>query len=199
VKLLADKRFYFRNTYSEGTGHGHKRKNIPFAFYMLDEAPIMKFLYNLVWWYWAATTILLIGVVAGNAQCLQAVIALNALQVIHFMFRERSLTAFPVQVRIAYFGLLFLAQVPFMFWIFWWQLTGTSAMVLFEYCFLARCLSFLPWNKKETYSLEMIKHTFASPPVKGNILQGLAAIPGRGTDKISDVGRQSTRAPIRNS
>lgn len=138
----------------------------------------MKFSNNLVWWYWAATTILLIGVVAGNTQSLQAVIALNAIQVIHFIFREKSLVAFPVQVRITYFGLLFLAQAPFMFWIFWWQLIGTSAMVIFEYCFLARCLSLLPWNKKESYSLELIKRTFLSGPVKGNILQGLPEITG---------------------
>ena len=139
---------------------------------------MMKFSNNLIWWYWAATTILLIGVVAGNAQSLQVVIALNAVQVIHFIFREKSLAAFPVQVRITYFGLLFLAQAPFMFWIFWWQLIGTSAMVLFEYCFLARCLSLLPWNKKATYSPELIKNTFLSPPMKGNVLQGLSANSG---------------------
>jgi len=148
----------------------------------------MKFSYNLIWWYWTATTIFLIGVVAGNAECLQAVIALSAMQVIHFMLREKSLTAFPIQVRITYFGLLFVAQAPFMFWTFWWQLIGTSAMVLFEYCFLARCLSLLPWNKKEPYSLEMIKRTFLSPPVKGNILQGLAAVPVQGTGQINSVG-----------
>ena len=139
---------------------------------------MMKFSNNLVWWYWTATTILLIGVVAGNVQSLQAVIALNAVQVTHFIFREKSLIAFPVQVRITYFGLLLLAQAPFMFWIFWWQLIGTSAMVLFGYCFLARCLSLLPWNIKQVYSLELIKTTFLSPPVKGNTLQGLAANSG---------------------
>ena len=95
-----------------------------------------------------------------------------------FILREKSLSAFPVQVRITYFGLLFLAQAPFMFWIFWWQLIGTSAMVFFEYCFLARCLSLLPWNKQENYSLELIKSTFLSGPVKGNILQGLPGITG---------------------
>ena len=139
---------------------------------------MMKFSNNLVWWYWTATTIFLIGVVAGNAQSLQAVMVLNAVQVVHFIFREKSLISFPVQVRITYFGLLLLAQAPFMFWIFWWQLIGTSAMVLFEYCFLARCLSLLPWNKKQAYSLELIKCTFFSPPVKGNVLQGLAANSG---------------------
>ena len=136
----------------------------------------MKFTNNIVWWYWFATTILLIGVVAGNVESLYAVIALNAVQVVHFIIREKSITAFPVQVRLAYFGLLFLAQAPFMFWIFWWQLIGPTAMVMFEYCFLARCMSLMPWNKTEDYSMELIKRTFLSSPVKGNILQGLPVV-----------------------
>ena len=136
----------------------------------------MKFSNNIVWWYWFATTILLIGVVSGNNASLQTVIILNGIQIIHFIIREKSVTAFPVQVRIAYFGLLFLAQAPFMFWIFWWQLIGTSAMVLSEYCFLARCTSLMPWNKNETYTWQLFKHTFFSVPVKGNVLQGLPTI-----------------------
>jgi len=133
----------------------------------------MKFTNNIVWWYWFATTILLFGVVSGHNGSLQTVIALNGIQIIHFIIREKSATAFPVQVRIAYFGLLFLAQAPFMYWIFWWQLIGTSAMVLFEYCFLARCMSLMPWNKREAYTWKLIKRTFFSAPVKGNVLQGL--------------------------
>ena len=150
-------------------------QTIPSFFNFNYELTMKKFSKNLVWWYWAVTTILLIGVVTGNTQSLQAVIALNVIQVIHFIFRDNSLTAFPVQVRITYLGLLFVAQAPFMFWIFWWQLIGTSAMVFFEYCFLARCLSLLPWNKKEAYTLDLVKRTFLSAPVKGNVLQGLPA------------------------
>ena len=135
----------------------------------------MKFSNNIVWWYWLFTTLLLIAAVAGNALSLQAVITLNIIQVVHFIIREKSLTAFPVQVRIAYLGLLFLSQAPYMFWILWWQLIGTAAMVLFGYCFLARCMSLMPWNKTEGYSIELIKRTFFSAPVKGNVLQGLPA------------------------
>lgn len=138
----------------------------------------MKIKKDIAWWYWLITTILLVGVVAGSIESLQAVIALNAVQVIHFIIREKSATAFPVQVRVVYFGLLFLAQAPFMFWIFWWQLIGTAAMVMFDYCFLARCMSLMPWNKTEAYSLALIKRTFFTAPVQGNVLQGLPARPG---------------------
>jgi hypothetical protein len=132
---------------------------------------------NIVTRYWAVTTILLAGVVSGCDYCLPAVIGLNIVQVIHFIYRERSLTAFPVQVRATYLGLLFLAQAPFMFWIFWWQLIGTAAMVLFQYCFLARVMSLMPWNKREPWSMSLVKRTFFSAPVTGNILQGLPAEP----------------------
>jgi len=128
--------------------------------------------------YWAATVILLAGVVAGCHYCLPAVITLNIIQVVHFIYRERSLTAFPVQVRVTYLGLLFLSQAPYMIWILWWQLAGTSAMVLYQYCFLARCLSLLPWNKRELYSWDLVKRTFLTPPVNGSILQGQPASPG---------------------
>ena len=125
---------------------------------------------DIVWRYWAATTLLLIGVVTGIDYSLEAVIALNAIQVFHFLLREKSLVAFPVQVRITYFGLLFLAQAPFMFWIFWWQLIGTAAMVLFQYCFLARLVSLMPWNLKEPLTPAVIKRTFFSAPVQGSVL-----------------------------
>lgn len=130
---------------------------------------------NIVTRYWAATVILLAGVVTGCEYCLPAVIALNMVQVMHFIAREESLTAFPVQVRVSYLALLFLAQAPNMFWIFWWQLIGTAAMVLYQYCFLARCLSLAPWNKQEAYSWSLVRRTFLAPPVSGNILQGLPA------------------------
>lgn len=132
---------------------------------------------DIVWRYWAATTLLLTGVVTGVEYSLEAVIILNAIQVIHFIYREKSLVAFPVQVRITYFGLLFLAQAPFMFWIFWWQLIGTAAMVLFQYCFLARLMSLMPWNLTEPLTISVIKKTFLSAPVRGNILQGLPSMP----------------------
>ena len=136
---------------------------------------MMKFSNNIVWWYWLFTTLLLTGAVAGNALSLQAVIGLNIVQLVHFVLREKSVTAFPVQVRLTYLGLLFLSQAPYMIWILWWQLIGTAAMVLTGYCFLARCMSLMPWNKTEDYSIALIKRTFFSAPVKGNVMQGLQA------------------------
>jgi hypothetical protein len=97
-----------------------------------------RFKPDLVWSYWAVTTVLIIGALVGVEYSYQAVVGLNIIQVIHFALREKSVTAFPVQVRTTYLGLLFLSQAPYMIWILWWQLIGTAAMVSFNYCFLAR-------------------------------------------------------------
>ena len=130
---------------------------------------------DLVWSYWAVTTVLIAGALAGVEYSYQAVVALNIIQVIHFTLREKSVTAFPVQVRTTYLGLLFLSQAPYMIWILWWQLIGTAAMVSFKYCFLARCMSLMPWNKSEEYSVDLFKRTLLSAPVEGNVRQGLPA------------------------
>lgn len=125
---------------------------------------------NTVTRYWAVTAILLAGAVSGCEYCLTAAIALNIVQVVHFMIRSRSLTDFPVEVRLVYLGLLFLGTAPYMSWIHWWQLAGTTAMVFYQYCFLARCLSLMPWRRQEKLSWTLVRRVFLRPPVKGSIL-----------------------------
>jgi hypothetical protein len=127
------------------------------------------------WWYWAAEAGLLIAGLAWRFEAFYAAAALAVVQVVHFGLREKSLTAFPVQVRIAYAGLLLIALWGPMNWLFWVPAIGTPAQVLFGYCLLARTLSLLPWNKTEPYSWALTRRTFFSRPVRGNILQGQPA------------------------
>jgi hypothetical protein len=135
----------------------------------------MKRYQHASWWYWAATVPMLAAGLYGYPQGFYAAMALCAVQVVHFYAREKALTAFPVQVRIAYLGLLVVAQWPLFYWVYWLQLVGTAAMVLFDYCLLARCLSLLPWNRDEPFTSKLVLRTFFSLPVEGNILQGLPA------------------------
>ena len=100
---------------------------------------------------------------------------LTAVQVVHYFSREKSISAFPVQVRIGYLLLLVTAQLPYMLWIYWIQIAGTTAMVLFGYCPLARILSLMPWNRTQSFTFDLVKRTVFAPPVEGNILQGLPA------------------------
>ena len=135
----------------------------------------MKLNKDISWWYWLATVPLLVTGLAGYPEGFIAAVILTAVQVVHFYAREGSQKAFPVQVRIAYLGLLLLAQWQPFYWVYWLQLVGTTAMVLFSYCLLARVLSLMPWNRSESFSLKLLMRTFFSAPVQGNILQGLPA------------------------
>jgi hypothetical protein len=128
------------------------------------------------WWYWAVTTLLLFHGLAGNSEGFQLAIALSALQIVHFRLRENAFSAFPVQVRLAYTGMLIAFLWGPLNVLYWIPAIGTLAQVLFGYCTLARCLSLMPWNRSEPLSLGLLRRTFLSPPVRGSVLQGLPAL-----------------------
>ena len=135
----------------------------------------MIFFNEITWWYWAVTDVLLWIGLGIHPNAFYAAATLSFIQLIHFALRERSMTAFPVQVRLAYAAIFLLALWPPLRWLFWWPAVGTLALVLFGYCFLARCLSLLPWNRRQPLSWRLVRRTFLAKPVKGNILHGLPA------------------------
>jgi len=124
----------------------------------------MNRLCEAAWWYWAATVPLVAMGVSGQPAGIHAAMALTVVQLAHFAVRDRSLTSFPVQVRAAYLGLLAMGLWPPMALIHWIQLMGTTAMVLADYCPLARMLSLLPWNRTEPLSPALIARTFLARP-----------------------------------
>jgi len=128
---------------------------------------------ELAWRYWAVTAVLLIVGLAGWSEGFYLAAALSVVQVVHFRLREGNFTAFPVQVRLAYAAILILPLWTAMNWLFWIPAVGTLAQVMFGYCTLARCLSLLPWNRREILSGRLVLRTFLVPPVEGNIMQGL--------------------------
>jgi hypothetical protein len=131
------------------------------------------------WWYWLATIPMLVAGLSGRNEAFYWAMTLTAVQWVHFALRDRRLTSFPVQVRMGYLGLLVLGQWDPFHFIYYIQLAGTSAMVLFGYCPLARFMSLMPWNRSEPFSLALLKRTVFAPPTRGSILQGLAPEPAR--------------------
>jgi hypothetical protein len=127
------------------------------------------------WWYWLVTDLALVWALTGAPYGFVPVIALNVVQVAHYLWRERDFAAFPVQVRVAYLGLLLLGLWGPLRFVYWIQLAGTTAMVCFDYCPLARVLSLMPWNRGEPLSVALVRRTVLAPPVRGTILQGLPA------------------------
>ena len=137
------------------------------------------FMFNykaLSWWYWLVTSILLSAGLAGYRSGFFLAIALTVFQLIHFILRERSLGAFPVQVRFWYLILLLVLLPEPLRILYWVPAIGTWAQVIFGYCTMARCVSLLPWNRDEPFSAGLLKKTFLSRPVPGNIKQGLPPV-----------------------
>lgn len=127
---------------------------------------------DLSWQYWFVTACLLTAGLAGQPLGFPLAIGLTAFQLGHFAIRERSVTAFPVQVRFWYLLLLLVAFPTPMQIVYWIPAVGTWAQLIFGYCTMARLVSLLPWNRSAPFSLALLKQTFLSRPVRGNILQG---------------------------
>ena len=128
---------------------------------------------SISWWYWLVAVGFLTAGVFGWPTGFLLAIGFIVFQLIHFTIRERSVTAFPVQVRLGYLLLLLVALPESLRLIYWIPTIGTWAQVLFGYCAMARTVSLLPWNRQEAFSRGFLKRTFLSAPVRGNILQGL--------------------------
>jgi hypothetical protein len=77
------------------------------------------------WWYWLVTVGFLTAGVSGWPMGFQFVIGLTVFQLIHFTIRERSITAFPIQVRLGYLLLLLIALPEKLRLIYWIPTIGT--------------------------------------------------------------------------
>jgi len=119
----------------------------------------------LSWRIWFTTACLLLaGIFVGPLFFLLA-IGLSILQTAYFIRQKESLLHFSVQIRISYTVLLLICFTPGLRWLFWWPMIGTFALNIYGYCFLGRCLSLLPCNRKEVFSAELVSRTFLSRPI----------------------------------
>jgi hypothetical protein len=116
------------------------------------------------WWAWTLTAILLAIGLAGYPSAFIAAMAITTGQAIVMLIREKSISAFPVQLRITYLLLLVISFIPQMRWLYWLPTLGTFALVIFGYCLLARALSLLPWNRRESLSADLLRRTFMTRP-----------------------------------
>lgn len=128
---------------------------------------------ELSWWYWLVTACLLTAGIVGYQTGYFLAINLTIVHLMHFIIRENNITTFPVQVRFWYLMLLLVSLVEPTRLLFWVPAVGTWAQLIFGYCTMARCVSLLPWNRHEEFSVSLLKRTFLSRPVRGNIMQGL--------------------------
>ena len=91
----------------------------------------------------------------------------------HFAGYRRDLLAFEVQVRAAYLALLLAGVLPGCWPLHAIQFVGVNAMLVFDYCLLARLLSLAPWNRGGPLTRVLLRRAFLSAPVHGSILDAL--------------------------
>ena len=130
------------------------------------------------WYYWLLAAVLLSGALLGAPYMLAGALALAGLQIVDFAIRSRGLISFPLQVRTAYLLLLVAGCWPPLGFVHWIQAVGTWAVVLTDYCLLARCLSLMPWNRGEPVTWAEVLRAFLRPPTAGSVMQGSARKPG---------------------
>jgi hypothetical protein len=130
---------------------------------------------TLGWWYWCVTVVLLAASLLGWRGASSLLVAFCVFQTAHFIVREGSVQAFPSQLRLAYLGLLLAGILVPIRLILWIQLVGTLAFVTVNYCFLARVLVLMPWNRRVPTSLGVVVRTIFSRPMSGAVLLASAA------------------------
>lgn len=123
---------------------------------------------SLVWNLWFITWLGLMAALFAKP-LYEYVVYLSAIQVVIFLYIEQfKLTAFPVQVRVAYLVWVALGTyVPYLSILMLIVTIGLAANVFFGYCLLARTLYLLPINRREPLSVDLVKRVFLSSPVKG--------------------------------
>ena len=117
------------------------------------------------WWAWLVTIALLAAGLAGFPAGFVGAIVLLFAQTLFLWRKSRDIRAINVQIRLSYGLLLALSYVPPLRWFYWLIAIGTGALLVFGYCFVARTLSLLPWNRVEPLSLDLLRRTYLSVPV----------------------------------
>jgi hypothetical protein len=126
--------------------------------------------------YWQLTALLLAVHFVRGGWALALAIALNVLQVVHVTLRRRGVRTLDVQVRAAYLALLVLGTVPGLWPIHVVQFVGVNALLVADYCLLARLLTLLPWHRPRPLSVALVRDVLLTPPGPGPIAERLAAV-----------------------
>ncbi|QDT73580.1 hypothetical protein I41_27690 [Lacipirellula limnantheis] len=132
---------------------------------------------DLSWWHWALTIPLLAAHLAGSFSALATATGLCIVVGGYFFHLIQRIRPYPVQVRIAYLGLLIVGVLPWMNWIHWIQLCGTTAMVTVGYCPLIRLLSLLPLNNDKPLTISLVWRAFVLQPCAGGLVKRRAKSP----------------------
>jgi hypothetical protein len=120
--------------------------------------------------YWQTSALLLACHLVGWRHGLPLVIAFNAAQALHFAWVRRGWRALDAQVRLAFLVLLIVGLVPALDIVHVALFIGVIAILVADYCLLARLLSLLPWNRQEPLGWGLVRRLLFTPPAPGAVV-----------------------------
>lgn len=129
----------------------------------------MKVKFNTDWgldeWGWFAINLCLIAHVSGVEYVGLIATVFLLWQSLHFYSQGLRWRDLKLQIRLVY--TLLLAIDILMPWhlIHGAQIIGTSVLLLFDYCFLARSMALMPWNRSQKFRWALLYKAYFSPPV----------------------------------
>ena len=100
------------------------------------------------WWFWPVTLVFMVAALAGWTPGYYVVMAISAVQVLFFLVQEKSLSAFPTQVRIVHFAITLFGLWPVVRIVMIGLLAlGTFMVTFFGRCVISLGLKPMPWNR----------------------------------------------------
>jgi hypothetical protein len=106
------------------------------------------------WWFWAVTLVFIVAAVVGWSPGYYIVMAISGIQVLFFLAQEKSLSAFPTQIRIVYFAFTLFGLWPQVrLFIYAILLIGTVMVTFFARYVIALLLKQMPWNRSREVRL----------------------------------------------
>lgn len=129
--------------------------------------------------WWAAIGAALAAAVAGIPGSLALAMGLTAVHCAVLWTRGHAPAGLPLQVRLAFLGLLAAGAWPPLAPLHALQCAGVAANVAFDYCLLGRVLSLAPWHRSQPLTAALMWRTLLAPPGPDAIHRARRAATGR--------------------
>jgi len=129
---------------------------------------------KMIWIYWFIVVVFLVAALFVWPPAIYLSMLVTAVSSVHMYRYSPRVTSFPMQVRLTYLGLLVLGMMPYFNWLYWAMMAGGCALLIFDYCPLARMLSLMSWNRNQSMSWQFFRSAIFSMPVKGSIIKAVS-------------------------
>ncbi|WP_372949560.1 hypothetical protein [Mariniphaga sp.] len=110
---------------------------------------------SLNWWFWFISLVFIVAAIAGWTPGYYLTMILSLLNLLNCLLKEKSLIAFPSQIRFVYFAVTLLSFWPGgRFYVYILLLVGTFMVTFLGKCSIALALKQMPWNKRREMRLD---------------------------------------------